>query len=174
VLSSAGDHLDIDEPPASVPPTDFRVRWVTKTRVGLPAAINAGILRGAKTIAATLLDLLTEPVLLRQAQDEFVERTGGGTNWVAPLLLKDFAPPVDLRWPEYIQTALGKEWWIPTPAAGATAGDPRGSRRWTPPNANANRLPSRQSALQERITDSAHAVASTALTRGVPPCKGPR
>jgi aminobenzoyl-glutamate utilization protein B len=75
-----------------------------------------------------LLDLLTEPAPLRQAQDEFRDRTGsgiGGTKWVAPLLPKDFAPPVDLRWPEYTQTALGKEWWIPTPAAGAAAGDPR-------------------------------------------------
>jgi hypothetical protein len=76
------------------------MRWVTKTRVGLPAAINAGILLSAKTIAATLLDLLTEPALLHQAQDEFVERTGGGTKWVAPLLPKHFVPPVDLRWPD--------------------------------------------------------------------------
>jgi len=56
---------------------------------------------------------------LQQAQDEFRERTGGGvggTKWVAPLLSKDFATPVDLRWPEYIQTARGQEWWIPTPA----------------------------------------------------------
>ena len=82
---------------------------------------------GAKTIAATLLDLLTEPALLQQAQDEFRERTGGGvggTKWVAPLLPKDFTPPVDLRWPEYIQTARGEEWWIPTPTDGSGAGDP--------------------------------------------------
>ena len=53
-------------------------------------------------------------------------RTGGGiggTKWVAPLLPKDFAPPV-LRWPEYIQTARGEEWWIPTPATGSGTGDP--------------------------------------------------
>ena len=67
---------------------------------------------GAKTIAATFLDLLTEPALLQQAHDEFDERTGGGvggTKWVPPLLPKDFQPPVDLRWPEYIQTARGEE-----------------------------------------------------------------
>jgi len=82
---------------------------------------------GAKTIAATLLDLLTEPALLKQAQDEFRERTGGGVGsakWVAPLLPRDFAPPVDLRWPEYIHTARGEEWWIPTPASGSGAGGP--------------------------------------------------
>jgi aminobenzoyl-glutamate utilization protein B len=68
---------------------------------------------------------LTEPALLQQAQDESRDRTGGGiggTKWVAPLLTKDFAPTVDLRWPGYIQSARGKEWWIPTPASGA--GDP--------------------------------------------------
>jgi aminobenzoyl-glutamate utilization protein B len=45
---------------------------------GLPAAINPGIFLGAKTIAATFLDLLTEPALLKPARDEFVECTGGG------------------------------------------------------------------------------------------------
>ena len=48
----------------------------------------------------------------------------GGTKWMAPLLPKDFPPPVDLRWPEYIQTARGEEWWIPTPATGSGAGEP--------------------------------------------------
>jgi aminobenzoyl-glutamate utilization protein B len=64
--------------------------------------------------------------LLAIAQDEFDERTGGGvggTKWVPPLLPKDFHPPVDLRWPEYIQTARGEEWWIPTPAVGSGAGE---------------------------------------------------
>jgi aminobenzoyl-glutamate utilization protein B len=39
-------------------------------------------------------------------------------------LPEDFPPPIDLRWPEYIQTQRGAEWWIPTPAVGAGAGDP--------------------------------------------------
>jgi aminobenzoyl-glutamate utilization protein B len=101
--------------------------WAHNALGGLPAAINPGIFLGAKTIAATLLDLLTEPALLQHAQDEFRDRTGGGiggTKWVAPLLPKDFAPPVDLRWPEFIQTTRGEEWWIPTPATDSGAGDP--------------------------------------------------
>jgi aminobenzoyl-glutamate utilization protein B len=32
------------------------------------------------------------------------------------MLPADFRPPVDLRWPEYITTARGEEWWIPTRA----------------------------------------------------------
>ena len=57
---------------------------------------------------ATLLDLLTQPEELENARTEFNERTGGGvggSKWVAPLLASDFPPPVDLRWPEYVQTA---------------------------------------------------------------------
>ena len=67
------------------------VSWVTKTRVGLTnhtmmdlTCANMEFV-GAKTIAATLLDLLTEPTLLQQAQDELRDRTGGGvggTKWV--------------------------------------------------------------------------------------------
>jgi aminobenzoyl-glutamate utilization protein B len=51
--------------------------WTHNALGGLPAAINPGIFLGAKTIAATFLDLLNEPALLKQAQDEFGERTGG-------------------------------------------------------------------------------------------------
>ena len=64
--------------------------------------------------------------VLQDAQDEFRDRTGGGvggTKWMAPLLPKNFKPPVDLRWPEYIHTARGEEWWIPTPAVGSGAGE---------------------------------------------------
>jgi aminobenzoyl-glutamate utilization protein B len=101
--------------------------WVNNALGGLPAAINPGIFLGAKAIAGSLIDLLTEPDVLRKAQDEFKERTGGGvggSKWVAPLLPRNFAAPVDLRWPEYIETVRGQEWWIPTPAVGSGAGEP--------------------------------------------------
>jgi len=100
--------------------------WVNNAMGGLPAAINPGIFLGAKTIAVTLIDLLTAPETLERAQAEFKERTGGGvggSKWVAPLLARDFQAPVDLRWPEYIQTVRGREWWIPTPASGSGAGE---------------------------------------------------
>jgi aminobenzoyl-glutamate utilization protein B len=42
---------------------------------------------------------------------------------VGPLLPADFVPPVDLRWPEYVTTARGEEWCIPTPFAGTGAGE---------------------------------------------------
>jgi aminobenzoyl-glutamate utilization protein B len=39
------------------------------------------------------------------------------------LLPRDFAAPVDLRWPEYVHTARGDEWWLPTPAQGSGTGE---------------------------------------------------
>jgi aminobenzoyl-glutamate utilization protein B len=74
-----------------------------------------------KTIAGTALDLLTVEGELAKAKVEFDERTGGGVGgdkWMAPLLPRDFQPPIDLRWPEYVTTERGEEWWIPTPVPG--------------------------------------------------------
>ncbi len=92
--------------------------WAYLAMGGVPALIDPGMFVAGKTIAATILDLITQPDELARAQAEFNQRTGGGiggTNWVAPLLPKDFPPPVDLRWPEYVTTVRGEEWWIPTP-----------------------------------------------------------
>jgi len=63
------------------------------------------------------------PDELDKARQEFEQRTGGGiggSEWLAPLLPKDFQPPIDLRWPEYVTTARGEEWWLPTPNPGAS------------------------------------------------------
>ncbi len=95
--------------------------WTRNAIGGLPAAVDPGMFLAGKTIACTLLDLLTSPEALAAAKAEFVERTGGGvggSRWVAPLLPPDFAAPVDLRWPEYVETVRGREWWVPTPTAG--------------------------------------------------------
>jgi aminobenzoyl-glutamate utilization protein B len=100
--------------------------WCRNALGGLPAAIDPGLFLAAKTLAASFLDLLAHPETLERAKAEFNERTGGGvggTKWVAPLLPRDFVPPVDLRWPEYITTARGDEWWIPTPFSGSGAGE---------------------------------------------------
>lgn len=91
--------------------------WAHNALNGVPAAIDPTWIVAGKTIGLTLIDLLTDAQLLAAARDEFIQRTGGGIGgdqWVAPLLPSDFDPPVDLRWPEYIQTARGFEWWLPT------------------------------------------------------------
>jgi len=92
--------------------------WADNALGGRPEIVDPGMFVAGKVVAATLLDLVTYPELLERAWNEFRERTGGGvggSQWVAPLLPRDFPPPIDLRWPEYITTVRGEEWWIPTP-----------------------------------------------------------
>lgn len=91
--------------------------WAHNALNGVRAAIDPTWQSAGKTVGATLVDLIIDEDLLAVARDEFERRTGGGVggeSWMAPLLPKDFAPPVDLPWPEYIQTKRGVEWWLPT------------------------------------------------------------
>jgi aminobenzoyl-glutamate utilization protein B len=100
--------------------------WTYNALGGLPGAVDPGMFVAAKTMALTLVDLAAKPGALDAAQAEFRERTGGGVggkDWVGPLLPKDFDPPVDLRWPEYVTTARGEEWCFPTPHDGTGAGE---------------------------------------------------
>ena len=88
--------------------------WVMNALGGLAPCIDPMIETAAKTVAFTILDLVERPEVLRQAKAEFVQRTGGGvggSDWLAPLC--DYAPPIDLRWPEYVTTARGTDWCIP-------------------------------------------------------------
>ncbi len=92
--------------------------WTRLAMTGEPSTIDPMIFVGGKTLAASFVELLTEPKLLKGAWEEFNERTGGGiggSKWVAPLLPPNLDPPIDMRWPEYIKTERGEEWWIPTP-----------------------------------------------------------
>ncbi|QCI67645.1 amidohydrolase [Phreatobacter stygius] len=101
--------------------------WAYNALGGLPAAVDPGLFVAAKTMALTMVDLATKPGALAACQAEFRERTGGGVggkDWVGPLLPADFDPPVDLRWPEYVNTARGDEWCFPTPHRGTGAGEP--------------------------------------------------
>jgi aminobenzoyl-glutamate utilization protein B len=97
--------------------------WAYNAMGGRPEIVDPGMFLAGKTIAGTTLDLLTEPEELAKIKAEFEERTGGGvggSKWLAPLLSSEFHPPIDLRWPEYVTTARGEEWWIPTPVPGAS------------------------------------------------------
>jgi len=92
--------------------------WARLAMTGEPSTIDPMIFVGGKTLAASFVELFTELGFLKGAWEEFNERTGGGvggSKWVAPLLPPDLDPPIDMRWPEYIRTERGEEWWIPTP-----------------------------------------------------------
>ena len=86
--------------------------WVANALGGLAPCIDPTVQVAGKTIATTLLELLTSPEALRAARTEFETRTGGA-KFVAPLLPEDFVPPIDYRWPEYATTPRGEDWWIP-------------------------------------------------------------
>jgi aminobenzoyl-glutamate utilization protein B len=90
--------------------------WVYNALGGFPATIDPTVVCAGRTIGGTIVDLLTRPDALERAQAEFGERTGGGIGgsvWLAPLLPKEFEAPIHYRWPEYVTTARGEEWWIP-------------------------------------------------------------
>lgn len=92
--------------------------WARYAMNGYSACIDPGIMTAAKTIGATIVDLLTHQGELAQAKQEFIERTGGGiggSKWVPPLLPKGFYPPIDLPWPEYVTTQRGLEWSLTKP-----------------------------------------------------------
>jgi aminobenzoyl-glutamate utilization protein B len=88
--------------------------WVMNALGGIPETIDPMVVTAAKTIALTALRLLEDGQARDRAMTEFVTRTGGGvggSNWVAPLC--DYDPPIRFRWPEYVTTPRGREWWIP-------------------------------------------------------------
>lgn len=88
--------------------------WVMNALGGISATIDPMVQTAAKVLATSALRLLQQPERRSEAWREFDQRTGGGiggSNWVGPLC--DYEPPVNFRWPEYISTERGREWWIP-------------------------------------------------------------
>jgi aminobenzoyl-glutamate utilization protein B len=89
--------------------------WANNAMNGLPAAIDPCWAYASKVIAATALRLIDDPALLAAAHQEFgVRKETANDRFLRPLLPSGFAPPIDLPWPEYVQTARGYEWQLPT------------------------------------------------------------
>ncbi len=94
--------------------------WVMNALGGMPETIDPMLNSASKILAVSALKLLENPSICAKAKDEFVLRTGGGvggTGWQAPLC--DYEPPIHFRWPEYVTTARGTDWWIPSGVPGA-------------------------------------------------------
>lgn len=108
--------LYIGRPTLAAPPTGEKYpAWVMNALGGIRATIDPMIECASKTIGCTIVDLITKEGILENAAAEFRERTGGGrggTKWIAPLC--DYEPPIHFRWPEYVETKRGFEWWIPS------------------------------------------------------------
>ena len=91
------------------------MHWANNAFVGMSAAIDPTWVRGGQTIAATAVQLIEDEGLLAATRAEFEERRGRvDRRLLEPLLPSDFAAPTELPWPEYVQTARGFEWTLPT------------------------------------------------------------
>ena len=89
--------------------------WVMNALGGMPETIDPMVVCASKTLAFSALRLVEDAGARAAARHEFEERTGGcigGSSWIAPLA--DYPAPIGFRWPEYITTVRGREWWIPT------------------------------------------------------------
>lgn len=88
--------------------------WVMNALGGIRETIDPMVECAARTVGSTMLRLLVDKDALARARSEFEQRTGGGiggSKWLAPLC--DYEPPVNFRWPEYVNTARGEQWCIP-------------------------------------------------------------
>ena len=95
-------------------PPGFRYpAWAMNALGGLPATIDPTVLSAAKTVGLTLLDLMTDADLRQRAGAELERRRT--ENPIPPLC--DYPPPIHFRWPEYVTTARGEDWWIPEGAS---------------------------------------------------------
>lgn len=102
--------------PALRAPDGYRYPgWVMNALGGMPETIDPMVRTASKVLALSALRLLEDADARKAARDEFEARTGGGiggAKWIPPLC--DYDPPIHFRWPEYVETPRGRDWWIPT------------------------------------------------------------
>lgn len=89
--------------------------WVMNALGGIPATIDPMVQTAAKILAMSALRLLEDRAARDAAMDEFQQRIAEGA--IPPLC--DYDPPIHFRWPEYVTTARGRDWWIPAGMDGA-------------------------------------------------------
>jgi aminobenzoyl-glutamate utilization protein B len=110
----------VARPALKAPPGKAYPAWVMNALGGIPATIDPMVQTAAKILALSALRLLEDKTARDAAMAEFKDRTGGGvggTKWTPPLC--DYPPPINFRWPEYITTPRGQDWWIPSTMPGA-------------------------------------------------------
>lgn len=91
--------------------------WANNSLNGVPDAIDPTWMYGGQAIALLALDLIENRDLLSAAREEFLmRREAADVRYQSTLLSADFAPPHDLPWPQYVETARGYEWGVPTTA----------------------------------------------------------
>jgi aminobenzoyl-glutamate utilization protein B len=84
-------------------------RWVVSALCGMGATHRMGE-TAAKVQAVTGIELLEKPELLAESKAEFERRKD--EYYEAPLMPEGLEPPIEIRWPEWVDRP-GSQWWIP-------------------------------------------------------------
>lgn len=89
--------------------------WVMNALGGIPATIDPMVTRAAEVLALSALRILEDGAVREEMAAEFRARTAE-----APIPPQcDYPPPIHFRWPEYVTTPRGRDWWIPSAMPGA-------------------------------------------------------
>ena len=84
--------------------------WAMNALGGMPKTIDPTVQTAARVLALSALRVLQDDTARQAAWDEFTRRRDAAP--IPPLA--DYAPPVDFKWPEYVETPRGRDWHIPT------------------------------------------------------------
>ncbi len=84
--------------------------WAMNALGGIPATIDPMVQTAAKVLAASALRLLEDADARHAAMEEF--RSRKAESDIPPLC--DYPPPIQFKWPEYVETARGRDWHIPS------------------------------------------------------------
>jgi aminobenzoyl-glutamate utilization protein B len=84
-------------------------RWASSALCGMGVTHRMGMC-AAQVMAVSAIDVIESPKTLKDAWAEFKERKK--VHDEPPLLPEGLKPPVELRWPEWVDRP-GSEWWIP-------------------------------------------------------------
>ncbi|MDU8911213.1 amidohydrolase [Aestuariicoccus sp. MJ-SS9] len=84
--------------------------WAMNALGGMPPLIDAMVQTAARVLSRAALRVLLDAALRETAEEEFRRRREEGGD-IPPLC--DYDPPVDLPWPEYVETPRGRGWHIP-------------------------------------------------------------
>jgi aminobenzoyl-glutamate utilization protein B len=110
----------IARPALKAPPGTAYPAWVMNALGGIPATIDPMVQTAAKVLALSALRVLEDETARTAAMEEFAPAPAAASaapTGRAPLC--DYDPPIHFRWPEYVTTPRGRDWWIPSAMPGA-------------------------------------------------------
>ena len=84
-------------------------RWASSALCGVGVTHRMGMC-AAQVLTLSAIEIIENPNILETTWSEFNERKKNHVE--LPLLPKGLKPPIELRWPEWVDRP-GSEWWIP-------------------------------------------------------------